>query len=191
MSKLIEEQTSSFDCDEKLVSWKMANTLEEMLPSHAHEIILLFIGTDRSTGDSFGPLTGTILSSKPIHQLKVYGTLKDPVHARNLDSYIEHINTEHTNPFIIAIDAALGKSNQVKTLKISNGGLEPGAAFNKQLPTIGDINVKGFVNTGGFLQLAVLQSTRLYDIMEMAETLAQSFTLLDLRLNKNKKGRSI
>ncbi|MDV2581598.1 spore protease YyaC [Alkalibacillus haloalkaliphilus] len=184
MSKLIEDWTSSFHCNEKLVSWKMANTLEEMLPTQVHEIILLFIGTDRSTGDSFGPLTGTILSSKPINHLNVYGTLKDPIHARNLDSYIEYINTEHANPFIIAIDAALGKSDQVKTVKISDGGLEPGAAFNKQLPCIGDINIKGFVNTGGFLQLAVLQSTRLYDIMEMAETLAQSFTLLDLRLSK-------
>ncbi|GAA0467776.1 spore protease YyaC [Alkalibacillus silvisoli] len=187
MSNLTNDCPSSFHCEERLVSWKIANVLEDALPKNYNEIILLFIGTDRSTGDSFGPLTGTLLQAKLIKHFHIFGTLKEPVHAKNIQSSLTYINKHHNNPFIIAIDAALGQTDQIKTFKIGNGGLEPGAAFNKQIPPVGDLNVKGFVNTGGFLQLAVLQSTRLSHIMEMSETFAQAISLLDSRLKRKNK----
>src|SRR5699024_5231421 len=48
----------------KQLTMLMSNTLINYLPPSLALIIVLCIGTDRSTGDSLGPLTGTLLSNK-------------------------------------------------------------------------------------------------------------------------------
>ncbi|MDI3279813.1 MAG: DUF1256 domain-containing protein, partial [Bacillota bacterium] len=48
------------------------------------ELVTLCIGTDRSTGDALGPLTGSKLLERGKDVLLVYGTLDQPVHAANL-----------------------------------------------------------------------------------------------------------
>src|SRR5699024_11577215 len=60
------------------------------------------IGTDRSTGDSLGPLTGTFLTELNPKHLTIYGTLHHPVHATNMHEYIDKITKYHRKPFIIA-----------------------------------------------------------------------------------------
>lgn len=45
------------------------------------EILFLCIGTDRSTGDSLGPLIGYKLREKGMKNARVLGTLEEPVHA--------------------------------------------------------------------------------------------------------------
>lgn len=90
-----------------------ANMLINNLIHINQEIIVLCIGTDRSTGDSLGPQTGTYLSKlKPKH-LKVLGTLHEPVHALNLVETIALTKNLAHSPFIIAVDAALGKMSSV------------------------------------------------------------------------------
>src|SRR5690625_4719690 len=86
------------------------------IPKTYSNVVILCIGTDRSTGDSLGPLTGTFLNKlKPKH-LDVYGTLHKPVHAVNLEEFICKIKQKYTNPFIIAVDASLGKSSSIGNL---------------------------------------------------------------------------
>ena len=46
----------------------------------------------------------------------VYGTLEEPVHAKNLKSTTEMIYQTHKDAFIIAIDASLGQSDHVDIL---------------------------------------------------------------------------
>src|SRR5699024_10272688 len=94
----------------------MSNTLINYLPPSLAPTIVLCIGTDRSTGDSLGPLTGTLLSNKELQHLVVYGTLHQPVHAMNLQETIHEIDQTFCNPYIIAVDAALGKPSQSVTL---------------------------------------------------------------------------
>ena len=52
-------------------------------------LILVCIGTDRSTGDALGPLVGTKLEQIDIKNLQVFGTLDEPVHALNLEEKIK------------------------------------------------------------------------------------------------------
>ena len=52
-------------------------------------VLFLCIGTDRSTGDSLGPLIGYKLRSKRMKNVKVMGTLEKPVHAMNLEEYLK------------------------------------------------------------------------------------------------------
>lgn len=139
------------------------------------DIVVLCIGTDRSTGDSLGPLTGSKLHSLKLSS-KVYGTLDDPVHATNLADKIQHICTSYPQPYIIAIDACLGRLESVGCVSLGRGSVKPGAAVNKDLPAVGDAYITGIVNVGGFMEHLVLQSTRLNLVMKMADTIAASLS---------------
>lgn len=136
------------------------------------DLIILCIGTDRSTGDSLGPLVGSKLLELGFKG-KVYGTLEEPVHAVNLQQTIDTIKKQHQNPFIIAIDACLGRSESVGYISIKEGPLQPGTGVNKDLPAVGDLQIIGIVNIGGFMEYMVLQNTRLSLVMKMADIISQ------------------
>ncbi len=152
-------------------------------------IVLLCIGTDRSTGDCLGPLVGTQLSQENQDFFYIYGTLENPVHAANLQENIENINKKHKNPFIIAIDACLGNPENIGYINICEGPLKPGAGVNKNLPPVGEIYITGIVNVGGFMEYLVLQNTRLNLVMRMAQILAKGLYKTAVEL-KCKKARS-
>lgn len=135
-------------------------------------LVILCIGTDRSTGDSLGPLVGSKLQGLD-PQLKIYGTLDDPVHAVNLQEKIDQILCCHNNPFILAIDACLGRTESIGFISIKEGPLQPGTGVNKNLPEVGHLQVIGIVNVGGFMEYMVLQNTRLSLVMKMANIISQ------------------
>lgn len=139
------------------------------------DVVILCIGTDRSTGDALGPLTGSKLRSFNSYP-HVYGTLDHPVHASNLHDTIQSIQTTFDNPFIIAVDACLGRLESVGCVSLGRGSLKPGAAVNKDLPAVGNAYVTGIVNVSGFMEHLVLQSTRLSLVMKMADTIAHAFS---------------
>jgi putative sporulation protein YyaC len=135
-------------------------------------IVFVCIGTDRSTGDSLGPLVGTLLEEKVISPFFVYGTLENPIHAVNLKEQLYDIHQRHHNPFIIGIDACLGRLKSVGVIQIAEGPVKPGAGVNKDLPEVGDIHITGIVNVSGFMEFFVLQNTRLNLVLKMAKTIA-------------------
>lgn len=138
------------------------------------DLVILCIGTDRSTGDALGPLTGSKLESLRLHP-HVYGTLDHPVHATNLSETLELIHSQFPAPFVIAVDACLGRLESVGCISLGRGPLQPGAAVNKNLPAVGNAYITGIVNVGGFMEHLVLQSTRLNLVVKMADAIAQSF----------------
>lgn len=144
--------------------------LREIQPA-GRELVVVCIGSDRSTGDALGPLTGSKLQS--LHRYPhVFGTLDEPVHATNLEETLNRLHRQFENPFLIAVDACLGRLDSVGCVTIGKGALKPGAAVKKELPPVGDVYVTGIVNVGGFMEHLVLQSTRLQLVMKMAETIA-------------------
>lgn len=136
-------------------------------------IILLCIGTDRSTGDSLGPLVGDKLKFLIRDKVILYGNLENPVHAKNLCTIIDEISCSYSNPFIIAIDACLGSLSNVGKIIIEDKPLSPGAAMNKDLPKVGDLSITGIVNISGALEFMVLQNTRLYTVMLLADVISK------------------
>ncbi len=140
------------------------------------ELVFVCIGTDRSTGDALGPIIGHKLSF-PLSKydyIHLHGTLDNPVHAKNLQENLEVIYGSLNNPFIIAIDACLGKVDRIGYIAVNKGPLMPGAGVNKSLPAVGDISITGIVNLSGYMEYLVLQNTRLSLVMKMADTLVQS-----------------
>ncbi|PFO66296.1 spore protease YyaC [Bacillus cereus] len=154
-------------------------------------LILVCIGTDRSTGDALGPLVGTKLEQIDIQNLQVFGTLDEPVHALNLEEKIQNIQKEYPTAFIIAVDACLGKSQNIGSITTGKGPSKPGAAMNKKLPAVGDLHIHGIVNLNGFMEFFVLQNTRLSLVMKMADVIAQSIKETDQKLSALKKANHL
>ncbi|WP_050613515.1 spore protease YyaC [Bacillus testis] len=152
---------------------QLADKLLSYMPAEQPSpIVIACIGTDRSTGDSLGPLVGSFLKEAIAPPYHVYGTLDEPIHAVNLQEQAERIQSLHELPFIIAVDACLGRIKNVGTLQVHKGPLKPGAGVHKNLPEIGHIHVTGIVNVSGFMEFAVLQNTRLSLVIKMARTIA-------------------
>lgn len=139
----------------------------------ADELVLLCIGTDRSTGDALGPLIGSRLTEGFPEGYLVLGTLDNPVHAGNLGDTVTWIEKNFKNPLVIAVDACLGRTESLGMLTVGSGSLKPGAGVNKTLPAVGHVYVTGVVNVGGFMEYLVLQNTRLGFVFKMARVAAQ------------------
>ena len=144
------------------------NTITESFEN----IVLLCIGTDRSTGDCLGPLVGHKLYKNQYNNTHIVGTLDNPTHAKNLENNIKIIEEEIPNPFIIALDACLGKFDNIGHINLGPGPLKPGAGVNKPLPWVGNMYIKGIVNVGGFMEHKILQNTRLSLVMTLADIIA-------------------
>jgi putative sporulation protein YyaC len=152
---------------------KYLSAIFNRLPSY-QRIVIVCVGTDRSTGDSLGPLVGTHLDKIGPAGYHLFGTLHDPVHAMNLSDTVHSIHQQFHDPFILAIDACLGQASSVGSIQIANGPLKPGAGVNKELPPVGHMHMTGIVNVGGFMEYFVLQNTRLSLVMKMSEVIADS-----------------
>nr|WP_247739340.1 spore protease YyaC [Bacillus sp. 165] len=174
--------------DEDNASERLAQLLFSYLPENPlTPLVLVCIGTDRSTGDALGPLVGSKVEEKHIHNFVLYGTLDEPVHALNLEETIAHIYKQHHNPFVIAIDACLGKMQGVGSVIIGKGPSKPGAAMNKKLPSVGNMHIHGIVNIHGFMEFFVLQNTRLNLVMKMADSIANSIIKVDRYITYKKE----
>ncbi len=149
-----------------------------------YQLAILCIGTDRSTGDSLGPIVGTLLTEK-YHISNVFGSLDNPVHAVNLVDSVHRISSELPHAGIFAIDACLGSHQSIGEITLAPGSLKPGAGVNKVLPNVGDLHLTGVVNVGGFMEYFVLQNTRLSLVYDMANVIAQSIAIVISTINSN------
>ena len=68
----------------------LSNNLKNIINSK-RAIIFLCIGTDRSSGDSLGPLIGYKLKSIKNSKFYIYGSLENPIHSLNIEQIIEKI----------------------------------------------------------------------------------------------------
>lgn len=146
--------------------------LSSLLPLYKYSMVILCIGTDRATGDSLGPLVGYKLKSLDFPGIYVFGTLDEPVHAKNLKDTLSHIKHHHPHSLILAIDACLGSIEHVGHITIGNGPIKPGAGVQKDLPCAGDFHITGIVNFSSMMNMAILQNTRLSLVMKMADMIA-------------------
>lgn len=162
--------------NEPTVLHRLSHKVEQYLGvlPRDRQIIVVCVGTDRSTGDSLGPLVGTALARENSTLFDLYGTLEEPVHAMNLGDTLLKILRQARQPFVIAVDACLGQVSSVGCIQVGSGPVRPGAGVNKELPPVGDIHMTGIVNVGGFMEYFVLQNTRLNLVVKMSEIIAQS-----------------
>ena len=138
---------------------------EEMAAKGKDGIMFLCIGTDRSTGDSLGPLVGHMLRSRRLKGAAVIGTLDKPVH------YPDYV--------VVAIDASVGSLDHVGYATLGRGALQPGLGVSKELQAVGDIAITGIVGGVGSRDPVMLQSVRLSMVMKMADCICESIFLVE------------
>lgn len=169
---------------------QISDKLYELIkPNKIREVVVVCIGTDRSTGDSLGPLIGSKLNEHSLATMHVYGNLEHPVHALNLEETLTHIHERFQKPLIIGVDACLGKIESVGHITVGSGPIKPGTAVKKKLPDVGEVHLTGIVNVGGMMEYFVLQNTRLFTVMNLATIIAESIANVDhtLTLEKGKR----
>lgn len=150
------------------------------------DVVIFCVGTDRSTGDSFAPLIGTLLTEKGYKN--VIGTIEFPVHAENIEDRIKEIPEGRT---VLAIDACLGKLKNIGSISLNSGALYAGRGVGKELPPVGDFHILGTVNVGiddNNLNFQVLSHTRLDTVYKMAKHCVKSIeeALLIVESDSNK-----
>jgi putative sporulation protein YyaC len=144
---------------------ELKSALSQVMPKgmNRENVLFVCIGTDRSTGDSLGPMIGTQLKKAGFN---VLGTLDEPVHAMNIEDIVSSLPEDK---FIIGIDACLGQVSSIGLIETAVGSVRPGAGVGKDLPKVGDAYITGIVNVSGFMEYFVLQNTRLSLVMDMAD----------------------
>lgn len=133
------------------------------------KLVFICIGTDRSTGDSFGPWVGTMLKEQG--WLNVIGTLQSPCDSTRYEAEVWNIPRALT---VIAIDACLGKVEEESSYLVAEGPLFPARAVGKRLPPIGDFSLEGIVAPLSVKPYWSLQSASLYEVMGMARAIADA-----------------
>lgn len=150
--------------------------------SGKNKIVIINIGTDRVIGDSLGPFVGT-LTNNIVNNITVYGTLNEPIHALNCNKKISEIMKNHSDDFIIAISASLGKEQDINNIYLRERPIYPGLATGRYLNPVGDCSIIGVVNSSKLIVTEALQEIRLSEIFNMAKRISDELIKLDKYIN--------
>ena len=122
--------------------------------------IYMCIGTEKVFSDSLGPRVGTLLNENLARAVFVYGLCEQNITAENLLYSYNFIKALHPNSKIVVVDAGVGATEQIGKVQICDGGIAPGAATNKNLPSIGDVGSIGIVAEKGMSDFYSLNSSK-------------------------------
>ena len=143
------------------------------------EIVFLCIGTDRLLGDAFGPLVGSrleyLLKNYNLFNINIYGTLDKNICYTNILEYLENIKTNHPNAYIVVIDAALSKEENIGNIYVKNEETILAKGLSKKKIEIGDISIKAVVGKNYKLSkcnFIALQNISLNKIMNLSKIVA-------------------
>lgn len=148
--------------------------------------IIICIGSDLVLGDSLGPLVGTMLTRRNVNAY-IYGTLNAPITAKEILCAKIHLKMLHPESFVVAIDAAVGNSEDIGLIKVSDKGLKPGLGVNKNLGVIGDCSIIGVVAEKSLQNYNLFNLTRLNLIYKMAEQITDGVENFLLDFNQKNK----
>ena len=141
--------------------------------------VVVCVGSDLAIGDSLGPIVGSMLRYKTQGLgVFVYGTLENPVTAKEIKYIRSFLRDTHAGSQILAVDAAVGADGDIGIIKISDTPLYPGAGANKKLGSIGDISVLGIVAEKSLSNYGLLNTTRLNLVYTMSEIISDALASL-------------
>ncbi len=167
----------SFNMFNKMAPTGIIMTLNGFLKEITAPPVILCIGSDLAIGDSLGPVVGTMTQTDALNAgAFIYGTLKNPVTAKEIKYLGDFLKRTHPGSKIIAVDAAVGDAGDIGLIKISNKGLRPGLGANKKFDAIGDVSIMGIVAEKSVFNYSLLNLTRLSLVYKMAGIIAEALS---------------
>lgn len=151
---------------------RMADALKNKMSST--QAVYMCIGTEKVFSDSLGPRVGTLLNEKMSTPAFVYGLCEQNITAENLLYSYNFIKALHPDSQIVVIDAAVGSADQIGKVQISDGGILPGAATNKNLPSVGDVGIVGIVADKGMDDFYTLNSAKDRLVGQIAQFISEA-----------------
>lgn len=134
--------------------------------------VFMCIGTEKVFSDSLGPRVGTLLNLNMKKPTFIYGMCEQNITAENLLYCYNFIKAMHPESCVIVVDAAVGSSEQIGKIQLSEGGIYPGAATNKNLPSVGDLGIVGIVAERGMGDFYTLNSEKDRLVARVADFIA-------------------
>ncbi|WP_409342704.1 spore protease YyaC [Paenibacillus sp. MBLB4367] len=135
----------------------------------APKLWFVCIGTDRSSGDSLGPLTGTLLTEAGY--ANVIGTLAEPCDADRLPKLLQRVPA---GAVVLAVDACVGRPEAVGYYRLAREPIEPGRSMGRPLPSVGDWSIAAIVCENKGNPAFVLQRTPLNRVLMMARHIVKA-----------------
>ena len=172
----------SFDYKNENISNFIAKTLEKYLVAPCESIIFLFIGSDSNIGDSLAPICGSLFENE-VDGVFSYGDLITPITAKEVPYAVDFIKRAHPDSLVVAIDAAIGRKEDVGLIKVQKTGIKPGLGVNKNLPKVGDLRVIGILGEKRG-ERALFTVSKISTVYKMAEKIAKG---LQIFIKNNQK----
>ena len=137
MNIFCKENQKSHNLEELQVL--LGRVLGEQIP------VVVCIGTDAVVGDSLGPLVGSMLKDRLKGKTYVFGTVESPITAKEVPFVADFVKNVYPDVPVLAIDAALGSSEEIGSIKITKCPIKPGLGVDKNLGEIGTASIIGVV----------------------------------------------
>lgn len=134
--------------------------------------VIACVGTDATIGDALGPICGTMLKDAKLETF-IYGTLDNPLTAKEIFAAKKYFSLVHPFSPLLVVDAAVGRAEDVGTIKVIDGGIRPGLGADKDLPEMGNVSIIGIVNEKSVANYSFLNLTRLSPVYDMAKVVAR------------------
>ncbi|MGI6701976.1 MAG: DUF1256 domain-containing protein [Christensenellales bacterium] len=133
--------------------------------------VILCIGSHQVSGDMLGPLVGSILLSEFRLNAYVYGTLERPVNGINIGKYLNLIKNLHRDNLLISVDAAVGASHEIGSIKYKSEGITAGAALGRN-SRVGGMGIVGVVAENKGDVLSNLMASDYYLVERLSRKIA-------------------
>lgn len=143
---------------------------------HFSKLLIICIGTDRMTGDCFGPLVGTNLNKEIKNaRIEVIGNIKSTIGFQNVENYKEKLLQKDI--CVIAVDAALSSKENIGKICVCDKPIILGSGLiNKPKKCIGDISIRAIVAQNrkhAKRNFEELSATPLSLVMELSDVVAE------------------
>ena len=131
------------DVQYKRFTWQLDNIIN--INKIHKKVIFLCIGTTLVSGDSFGPMVGSILKKNIKNNMVIIGDRIDTLTYDKIKEKINFINAKYKNKIVIALDSALSSKENIGKIFVQSRGLKYAESLKKDNDIIGDISIKAIV----------------------------------------------
>jgi putative sporulation protein YyaC len=120
------------------------NELKKKIDNRNKKIVFLCIGTNKVTGDSFGPLVGTKLQKllRYNKKISILGNIDKPINALNIEDKLLYVNKKYTDKYVIVVDSAVSEIELIGEIFVTKNKMVLGKGINRKISEIGDISIK-------------------------------------------------